>query len=256
MIGLLAGEALPAILLRKRPAAGADTYLSLITADAVLSGAHDHPVRFAARLAATEVRGAGMTARHTQASLHNGVEWWWAGASNSAGAAAAARSSSFGLLWAGDPQRAAYEAALSATVTHGHPAAIAGAAAFAAAIALAANGKGPLDKQWLTDVRDICGEYPQGDLYGGTVKGEIHVASLALLDGLEGAPEKFRGSALATEAIPMALLCAATTPVPFTAAFRYGVRWDPRIIATLHPACRAMMGACIGARHGEATWTT
>ena len=46
------------------------------------------------------------------------------------GAAAATRSSAFGPLWSDDPTRAAYEAALSATVTHGHPAAIAGAAAW------------------------------------------------------------------------------------------------------------------------------
>lgn len=255
MLGLLAGETLPAILLRKKPVAGPDTHLTLIAADAVLSGAHDHPVRFAARLAARDVRGAGMAARHTQASLRKGVEWWRAGASNSAGAAAAARSSSFGLLWSEDPQRAAYEAALSATVTHGHPAAVAGAAAFAAAVALAANGKGPLDDQWLIAVADICDQYPQGDIYGDTVEDKIRSASMSLPDNLEDALNDFGGSALVTEAVPMALVCAATAPEPFTAAFRNGARWDPRIAASLHPACRAMMGACIGARHGESTWT-
>ena len=69
------------------------------------------------------------------------------------GAGSAARSSSIRLLWARDPERAAYEAALSATVTHGHPAAIAGATAVASAIA--AKRDDPLDERWLTGVADI-----------------------------------------------------------------------------------------------------
>ena len=88
-------------------------------ADAVLSGIYDHPVRFAARLAAADVRGAGGGTRHTRKALRAGVAWWRAGAPNSAGAAGAARSSVFGLLWSDDPARAAWEAAVSATVTHG-----------------------------------------------------------------------------------------------------------------------------------------
>ena len=88
-------------------------------ADAVLSGVYDQPVRFAARLAAADVRRAGGATRHTRKALRAGVAWWRAGAPNSAGAAAAARSSVFGLLWSDDPAQAAWEAAVSATVTHG-----------------------------------------------------------------------------------------------------------------------------------------
>ena len=256
LLGAVAGEALPAILLGKTPSAGPDSRLTLITADAVLSGAHDHPVRFAARLAATHVRGAGMAALHTRKSLRAGVAWWRAGASNSAGAAAAARSTGFGLLWSRDPARAAYEAAISATVTHGHPAAIAGAAAFAAAVALAANGKGPLDKQWLAHVAHICQAYRQGDLYGATVADRIRRIPALFGTCLGDALDEARGSALSTEAVPAALLSAATAPVPITAAFDTSADWDLRRIASLHPACRAMMGACIGARHGEAAFTS
>ena len=256
LMGATAGEALHVILRGRTPRIAADTHLTLIAADAVLSGAHDHPVRFAARLAATHVRRAGMAARHTRKSLRAGVAWWLAGASNSAGAAAAARSSSFGLLWSADPERAAYEAALSATVTHGHPAAIAGAAAFAAAVSLAANGMGPLDKRWLTDVADVCDQYPQGDLYGSTVAHRIRqIPNIAAADVMT-AVDEIGPSALATDAIPAALLSAATAPVPVTAAFSSDANWDPRRIAGLHPACRTMMGACIGARHGERVWTT
>ena len=255
LVGAVAGEALPAILSGKRPTTGPDTRMTLIAADALLSGVHDHPVRFAARLAASHVRGAGGAVNHTRRSLQAGCAWWRAGASNSAGAAAAARSSVFGLLWTGDPSRAAYEAALSATVTHGHQAAIAGAAAFAAAIALAADQEGPLDGKWLADVADICDDYSQGDVYGATVVDRIrHLPNLQGTD-LRDALREIGHTALATEAIPAALLAAVTAPQPLTAALdRTPAQWDLGAIAHMHQASRAMMGACIGARYGEGAW--
>ena len=173
---------------------------------------------FAARLAATHVRGAGEAIRHTRKALRAGVAWWRAGTSNSAGAAAAARSPAFGLLWSDDPARAAYEAALSATVTHGHPAAVAGAAAFASAIALAAKGNGPLDNRWLADVADICEEYPQGDVYGATVADRIRQIPNIPRTDLMDALREIGPSALATDAIPAALLGATAAPVPVPVA--------------------------------------
>ena len=255
LVGAVAGEALPAIFLGKRPAVGADTRLGLVTADAVLSGVHDHPVRFAARLAATHVRGMGQAAQHTRQALRAGRAWWRAGASNSAGAAAAARSTVFGLLWSGQPTRAAYEAAISATVTHGHPAAISGAAAVAAAIALAADGEGPLGSEWLVQVADICNEYPQGEVYGATVVDRIRMLP-ALLDAgnTSEALDQTGRSPVATDAIPAALLGAVTAPIPIESALNNTAGWELERVARWHPACRAMMGACIGARHGEAVW--
>ena len=194
--------------------------------------------------------GAGGATRHTREALGVGIARWRAAASNSAGAAAAARSSVFGLLWSRDPARAAYEAALSATVTHGHP------AATAAAISLAANGKGPLGSQWLADLADICEQYPQGDIYGATVADRIRLLPALLGADLGDALDQTGGSALSTEAVPAALLAAATAPEPVTAAFGTAADWGVRHIAGLHPACRAMMGACIGARRGESAWTS
>ena len=254
LIGALASEALPAILMGRRAAAGADTRLTLIVADAVLSGVHDHPVRFAARLAATRVRGAGGAAHHTRNALRAGHPWWRAGAANSAGSGAAARSSAFGLLWSEDPARAAYEAALSATVTHGHPAAIAGAAAFAAAIALAATGKGPLNKAWLAQVADICDEYPQGTVYGVNVADRIRGLPELLEAGLDDALDALGGNAVATEAVPAALLAAAAAPPPpGTGSGSPASGWSLEAVAGLHPTCRTMIGACVGARQGEGT---
>ena len=243
---MAAGDALPDFLLGNAPALGADTRIALIVTDALLSGVHDHPVRFAARLAASHVPGAGEAVGHTSKALRAGVPWWRAAASNSAGASAAARAAAFGLLWSGNPAWAAWEAALSATVTHGHPAAIAGAAAFAGAIALAAQGKGPLDDRWLTGVADICNEYPQGDVYGATVADRIRrIPQIAETDRMT-ALEEIGPSALATDAVPAALLGAVQ--------FQSEAHRDLGRIAGLHPACRAMMGACLGARHGDGAW--
>ena len=251
LIGATACETLHVTLRGNQPSLGPDTRLTLLTADALLSGVDDHPMRFAARLATTHVRGAGRAVRHACKDLKAGRAWWEAGASNAAGTAAAARSSGFGLLWAGDPARAAYEAALSATVTHGHPAGVAGAAGFAAAVALAANGKGPLDEQWLVDAANICEGYPQGEIYGITVADNLRRLPSLLGAALSDAMAEIGDSALATEAVPLALLGAVMAPMPFGNAFdsRAGIRYVKQV-ARLHPACRAMMGACIGARHG------
>ena len=62
---------------------------------------------------------------------------------------------------------------------------------------------------------------------------------------------------LATEAIPAALLGAVTAPIPLADAVqdKATVR-NLECIARLHTACRAMMGACVGARHGAGAWTS
>ena len=109
LVGAAVCEALHLTLRGRRPSLGPDTRLTLLVADALLSGVDDHPVRFAARLAATPVRGAGRAARHSRQALRSGRAWWAAGAPNAAGTAAAARSAAFGLLWSADPARAAYE---------------------------------------------------------------------------------------------------------------------------------------------------
>ena len=83
MIGMIAGEALPTTLLRRKPTAGADTLLTH-RPNAVLSGSHDHPVRFAASRAGNGDFRGGQATRHTQASFGGGIAWSRAGSSNSA----------------------------------------------------------------------------------------------------------------------------------------------------------------------------
>ena len=66
---------------------------------------------------------------------------------------------------------------------------------------------------------DICEQYPQGDIYGATVADRIRLLPALLGADLGDALDETGGSALASEAVPGALLAAATAPVTVTAAF-------------------------------------
>ena len=144
-------------------------------------------------------------------------------------------------MWAGDPRRAAYEAALSTSVTHGHPVATSAAAAFAAAVALAAKGDGPLDAAWLTTVADICAEFNQGDIDGATVIDRIRMLPAMLGQSPEAALSMLGTGPVAIEAVPAALWCAATATTPVQGLFNaVNAGGDTDTIA-------AMAGACLGA---------
>ncbi len=236
------------------PAAmGEDSLLALITADSVLAGSVDHPARFARRLAGVHHRFASRATGAARRALREGTPWWSA-APGSAGTAAAVRCIAFGLRWTGDPRRAAYEAALSAVVTHRHPAAVSAAAAAAAGVALAAGGSGPLDSAWLEEAAEICSGFAQRAVRGVRVD-----ARLKQLPGLLG-PKAADSSAqraeevpaqngpLATEAVPAAFWCAVNARSPedgVLAAVNAG--GDADTIA-------AMAGAFLGARYGEKAW--
>ncbi len=255
MIGLAVGESLYRTLRNREAAIGADPQMTLITADSVLADPAEHPARFAGRLMAVRQRGAGEATRVTQQSLRAGKPWWDVATANSAGCAAAARATGFGLLWADNPEWAAYEASLSATVTHGHGAAIAGAAAIAAGVALAASGRGPLDADWLEKTAEIVAEYREEPVYGKTVAGQIRRLPAMLGSPPWEALGELGGDALVTEAVPAALYLAATATAPIRPALfgRHG-RWPANTIVRLHNAICAMAGACVGARHGQGAW--
>lgn len=230
--GRITGHADPAVM-------GEDTLLTLITADSVLAGPSNHPEGFARRLIGTRRRFESRATGATRRNLLKGDPWWSA-AAGSAGTAAAARCVSFGLRWAGDPRRAAYEAALSAAVTHSHPAAVSAAAAVAAGVALAAGGNGPLDDAWLEEAADICSRFAQRAVRG--VRLDIRLRQM------QAAPPPEQNGPLATEAVPAAFWCAANARTPedgvLTAVNAGG---DADTIA-------AMTGAFLGARHGEKAW--
>lgn len=236
------------------PAAmGEDSLLALITADSVLAGSVDHPARFARRLAGVHHRFASRATGAARRALREGAPWWSA-APGSAGTAAAVRCIAFGLRWTGDPRRAAYEAALSAAVTHRHPAAVSAAAAVAAGVALAAGGSGPLDSAWLEEAAEICSGFAQRAVRG--VRVDARLKQLPGLLGPKAADSPPRrveevpaqNGPLATEAVPAAFWCAVNARSPedgVLAAVNAG--GDADTIA-------AMAGAFLGARYGEKAW--
>ncbi|MDG2427129.1 MAG: ADP-ribosylglycohydrolase family protein [Acidimicrobiales bacterium] len=240
--GLITGHVAP------NPKTGSDTQLTLMTADSILAGADAHPERFAARLAATTIDTRGQAVLQAQAAIREGRHWWSAATTFSAGTSGAARCAAFGLMWAGDPQRAAYEAALSTSVTHGHPVATSAAAAFAAAVALATNDDGPLDAGWLIAVADICAEFNQSDIDGATVIDRIRILPAMLTQSPEAALSILGTGPVAFEAVPAALWCAATARTPVEGLLNaVNAGGDTDTVA-------AMAGACLGARHGDGVW--
>lgn len=230
------------------PRTSSDTLLTLITADSALADPVDHPARFASRLMGADIPTRGRSVIHARTQLLAGRPWWQAALPKSAGTAGAARCASFGLLWANDPERAAYEAALSTSVTHGHPVATTSAAALAAAVALASTGDGPLDGAWITRVADIASRFEQGASPGKTIVDRLRVLPALIGQPAESVLAIVGTGAIANEAVPAALWCAASHTDPaegVIAAVSAG--GDTDTIA-------AMAGACLGARNGEAAW--
>ncbi len=226
---------------------GLDASAAMLTAEAVLADPGGHPARLAELVAANDEFLGDATGR-ARARLRRGAPWWEARSANSAGTAAAARCAVFGLLWPHDPPRAAYEAALSASVTHGHPVAIAGAAAFAAALALATRPDDPLDATWLAEAARCCESFPQGDIADATVAGRLRVAMELVHLPPELVLTQLRTGPLALEAVPAALWCAATADLPEDGVLRaVNAGGDTDTIA-------AMAGACLGAHHGPGAW--
>ena len=254
LLGMAVCENLLLTMRGRAGAIGPDTTMALVTADSALAGSARHPVRFAARLAAGNVRAIGEAGLTTRALLRQGRPWWDVAKPDSAGAGAAARTVGIGLLWAGSPERAAYEAALSGAVTHGHPEATAGAAAIAAAVALAAHGDGHLDEAWLRQAGAIARPYSRKPIRGQSVADAVARAA-ALLDRHPAVVfQELGDDSLVTHAVPAAL-CWAAIALPGE-----WERHDPqdsadlRVLAGAHPVLGAMAGAMVGARHGAGVW--
>ena len=227
-----------------KPQTDTDTQLMLITADSVLADLQDHPNQFALRLRGASLNTHGVAVRRAQRNLIANKPWWTAADPDSAGTSAAARSIAFGLIWSGNPERAAYEAALSASVTHGHAMGVTGAAAMAAAVSLASDGRTTLDAMWLEAIAKVCESYAPIEVHGTTLFDRIKVLP-SLLGQTDKTVLTMLGTGpLAGEAVLAALWCATRQPNGrdgiLTAINAGG---DTDTIA-------AMAGACLGACYG------
>ena len=227
-----------------KPQTDTDTQLMLITADSVLADLQDHPNQFALRLRGASLNTHGVAVRRAQRNLVANKPWWIAADPDSAGTSAAARSIAFGLIWSGNPERAAYEAALSASVTHGHAMGVTGAAAMAAAISLASDGRTVLDATWLQAIAKVCESYAPIEVHGATLFDRIKVLP-SLLGQTDKTVLTMLGTGpLAGEAVLAALWCATRQPnghEGILTAINAG--GDTDTIA-------AMAGACLGACYG------
>ena len=227
-----------------KPQTDTDTQLMLITADSVLADLQDHPNQFALRLRGASLNTHGVAVRRAQRNLIANKPWWAAADPDSAGTSAAARSIAFGLIWSGNPERAAYEAALSASVTHGHAMGVTGAAAMAAAVSLASDGRTTLDAMWLEAIARVCESYAPIEVHGTTLFDRIKVLP-SLLGQTDKTVLTMLGTGpLAGEAVLAALWCATRQPNGYEGILTaVNAGGDTDTIA-------AMAGACLGACYG------
>lgn len=229
--------------LTKNPTIGSDTELALLTVDAVLDNPSNHPQSLANRLLTSTVRSRGQTLDYTRDQLKQGAVWWKAAAPNSAGTAGPARCAAIGLLWSGNPERAAYEAALSCSLTHSHPVAIAGAAATAAAVSTAASGT-TLDLEWLNTVAAITESTTSDTELAQRIRAAVTLSGqdISLALDLVGTQP------VSWQTVPAALLCAASAASPMEAVLTaVNAGGDTDTVAS-------MTGAIVGAARGMAAW--
>ena len=230
--------------LNDAPAIGNDTKMALLTIQSVLNSMPNHPEQLAQLIVATPLHSSGRALEHTKKNLKAGHPWWNAGLEDSAGTAGPARCAAIGLLWSNDPQTAAYEAALSCLVTHGHIAAIAGSAALAAAMALATQ-QTTLDDQWMTTAAQIA-----EDLCGPNRTTErLRIAAQMTTVNHKSALEMIGSGPVSWEAIPAAIYCAATANHPIDAIIKaVQAGGDTDTIGS-------MAGGLAGAAHGDGQWS-
>lgn len=226
---------------------GSDSLLALITADSIMADPKTHPERLASRLAAASLNTTGRAVVHAQRELRNGANWWDSGLEDSAGIAAAARSVPFGLVWSNDPLHAGYEAAISASVTHGHPMATSAAAAFAAGVSLAVQADS-LGSEWIEEIAKICEKFNQRDVHGQNLVERIRLLSTLESSNADAAINLLGTGPIAFEALPTAIWCAANATIPLNVLLKVvAAGGDTDTIA-------AMTGAFLGACYGPSVW--
>jgi ADP-ribosylglycohydrolase len=164
-------------------------------------GEHYHPAR-----------GYGMAMHNLLPAIRAGAPWREAaalfGGQGSFGNGAAMRVAPLGANFADDPDLAAEQAALSATVTHTHPEGVAGAVAVAVAAARACRWRGerprPSSAAWL---ERIVEQVPPGQVRSGIQRAIGFGPGASVRDAVAALGSGDRVAAQDT--VPFALWCAA-----------------------------------------------
>ena len=225
------------------PSTGSDTALVLLTIQAVLENPANHPQALASAISQTAISSRGQTLDYTRNQLRTGIPWWNAAAPDSAGTAGPARCAPIGLMWAGEPERAGFEAAVSCSVTHGHPSALAAAAAISAAVATAATGI-ELNAEWMRSAADVADKVT----FDRRVSTRIRMAADLLSHNEESALDLIGTAPVSWETVPAALWCAAHATSPIEGVLSaVNAGGDTDTVAS-------MVGALMGANSGTAGW--
>ena len=192
-------------------------------------------------------RAPGGTCMTGCARLATGVPWYEAGVADSKGCGSAMRVTAIGLAYADDEERLLEVARASSILTHGHDAAIEGAAACALAVAHASRGASADDI--LRSVRRAC-------------SGRSHDFDICLqrFDHFrDAAPHIALSSAgigeawVAEEAFASALYCFARHPDDYAAAVLCGANTDGDS-DSIAAIAGSMSGARLGLRGIPTNW--
>ncbi|MGB3437427.1 MAG: ADP-ribosylglycohydrolase family protein [Actinophytocola sp.] len=155
------------------------------------------------------------------------------GGTGSWGNGAAMRIAPLGAWFAGDPARAAAEAAVAAAVTHTHPEGVAGAVAVAVAAAVAPENL----------FAEVLRHTPPGEVRSGIEK----AATLAGTPEDAAAQLGTGGRVSAPDTVPLALWVVARHPADYEEAV-----WEVAALAEDVDTLCAIVGGIIAARVGEA----
>jgi ADP-ribosylglycohydrolase len=198
-------------------------------------------------------RGYGPAVNRMLRLVRNGGDWRELsaalfGGQGSWGNGAAMRIAPLGAWYAGEAERAAAQAEISARITHRHPEAVAGAMAVAAAAALVADPGGPPTPEGLLD--GVLALVPAGAVEAGLRQARD------MLDRTDSrAVAAVLGNGADTSAqdtVPFALWSAARSSADFVSGF-----WDTaQAGGDVDTTCAVFGGVVAGARAGAppASW--
>jgi ADP-ribosylglycohydrolase len=226
-----------------------DTQMSLAVAEGLLAAGSDAELdrvmeeigrRFVAWSQSPDNnRSPGSTCMTGCANLRRGVHWREAGVAHSKGCGSAMRVSAVGLFYA-EEQRLLEVARASSLLTHGHPAALEGAAAAALMVSLALEGAGP-EALYRAIEASCFGRSADFDACLGKVPTVLKIPpEQALAQG--GLGEAW----VAEEAVASALYCVWRHPEDFSAAVLTAINTDGD-----SDSIGAITGSVMGARLGQ-----
>jgi ADP-ribosylglycohydrolase len=192
-------------------------------------------------------RAPGQTCMTGCGNLRKGVPWREAGVARSKGCGSAMRVAPVGLVFHRDPDRLLEVARATSLPTHGHPAAVEGAAAAALMVALALDGAD--GEAMHRAIQSRCfGRARDFDDCLGRVPGLLAEPPWKVL-GQDGLGEGW----VAEEAVASALYCVWRHPDDFRAAVLEAVNTDGDS-DSLAAICGSVMGASLGVEGIPPEW--